>query len=273
MKNILKIITISLFIFATSCQDVVDIPLNTENPKLVIEASINWQKGTTGEVQKIKLTTTTNYYTNTIPTVSGALINVKNSTNTTFNFIETPNTGEYVCNNFIPVLNETYTLTVINNGQIYTATETLLPVAPITKIVQNNRGGIAGNRIEVRAIFNDVPNVDNYYFYKYNYLIAIKPEFNVDDDSFFQGNEFFSISRNRELKIGDKIEITHYGISQNTYNYLNILLSIAGSQAGAPFQSPPATVKGNIKNNTDFGNYPLGFFRLSETDYKNYTIQ
>ncbi len=273
MKNILKFITISLLIIATSCQDVVDIPLNTDSPKLVIEASINWQKGTTGAVQKIKLTTTTNYYTNNIPTVSGAQITVKNSINTTFNFIETPNTGEYVCSNFVPILNETYTLTVISNGQNYTATETLLPVAPITNIVQNNRGGFTGDRIEIKAFFNDTPNVDNYYFYKYNYINTVKPEFNVDDDTFFQGNQFFSISRNRDLKIGDKIEITHYGISQDTYNYLSILLSIAGSQGGGPFQSPPATVKGNIKNNTDFSNYPLGFFRLSETDYKVYTIQ
>jgi Domain of unknown function (DUF4249) len=273
MKNILKIIAIATILLTTACQDVVEIPLNTDNPKLVIEASINWQKGTAGNIQRVKLTTTTNYYTNTIPTVSGANITIKNSTNTIFNFIEIPNTGEYVCNNFIPLLNETYTLSVNVNGQNYTATEQLIPVAPITSVVQNNQGGITGNRIDVKAFFTDVPNIDNYYFYKYNYLNTIKPEFNVDDDSFFQGNQFFSISRNRELKVGDKIEITHYGISQNTYNYLNILLSIAGSQGGGPFQTPPATVRGNIKNNTDFQNYPLGFFRLSETDFRTYIIQ
>jgi hypothetical protein len=273
MKNIKIILGILSIILFTSCQDVVDIPLDTENPRLVIEASINWQKGTSGNVQKIKLTTTTDYYSNNIPTVSGATITVKNSTNTTFNFIEIPNTGEYVCNNFTPLLNETYSLNISVNGQNYTATETLIPIPAITNIVQNNQGGITGNRVEIKTFYNDTPIIDNYYFYKYKYSNVVKPDFYVDDDLFFQGNQFFSISRNSDLKAGDQLEITHTGISKNTFNYLSILLNISGSQGGGPFQSPPATVKGNIKNNTNFDNYPLGFFRLSEIDIRNYTVQ
>jgi hypothetical protein len=62
-------------------------------------------------------------------------------------------------------------------------------------------------------------------------------------------------------------------MSQTYYNYMSILLSVAGSSGGGPFQTPPATVKGNIKNETHFENYPLGYFRVSEADTKNYTIQ
>lgn len=54
---------------------------------------------------------------------------------------------------------------------------------------------------------------------------------------------------------------------------MNILSSVAGSSGGGPFQSPPTTVKGNIKNQSNFDNYPLGYFRLSEADVKSYTIQ
>ena len=78
-KKLLKIVT--LFLLTTtilfslfSCEDVVDIDLTTAAPRLVIDASIKWQKGTLGNVQTIKLTTTTGFYSTTIPTVSGATV-------------------------------------------------------------------------------------------------------------------------------------------------------------------------------------------------------
>ena len=101
MKNIIYLLAI---VFFASCETKVDIPLDTANPKLVIDANILWQKGTSGNTQKIKLTTTTDYYSSTIPVVSGATVTVTNSANTVFVFTETPNTGEYVCTNFEPCL-------------------------------------------------------------------------------------------------------------------------------------------------------------------------
>jgi len=273
MKYI-SILSILLFtLFLNSCEDVVDVDLNNAPPKLVIDASINWEKGTTGNQQKIKLTTTTDYFSDIIPSVSGATIFITNTDNTVFDFIENANTGEYFCNDFVPVLNEAYTLTVLSNGQTYTAKETLLAVAKIDGIIQNNEGGFTGNEIEIRTSYTDPANEDNYYLYKYKYSNQIKLDYYVDEDNFFQGNSFFSISQNDELKIGDQIEVTHYGISKRFYNYMSILLSIAGSNGGGPFQSPPATVRGNIVNTTDTSNYPLGYFKLSETVTENYTIQ
>jgi len=260
------------FIF-NGCEDVVNVDLNTASPKLVIEASINWQKGTLGNEQKIKLTTTTDYYSNTIPKVSGASVFIKNSANMIFNFIETPNTGIYICTNFVPAINQNYTLTVISKGQTYTATETLKAVASITKIAQNNQGGFDGKTIEIKSYFNDPANEVNFYFYQYGYQNPLLNNFYIGEDTFFQGNEFFSISQNDKLKTGEQITVSHFGISKTYANYLNILISIAGSSNGAPFQSPSATVRGNIINITNFDNYALGYFSLSEIDSKNYIIQ
>lgn len=256
-----------------SCEDVVSVDLKTTPPKLVIEASINWQKGTSGNEQEIKLTTTTNYYSNLIPKVSGATVFVKNSTNVIFNFIEKPNTGKYICTNFTPIINETYTLTIINKGQTYTASETLKPVAPITKIVQNNQGGFDGKKIEIKAYFNDPATEENYYLYVYRYQNPLLDNYFIGEDTYFQGNEFFSLSQNSDLKIGDSIKITHFGISKTYSNYMKILISIAGNNNGAPFQSPSATVRGNIVNSIDAANYALGYFSLSEVDVRYYDIQ
>lgn len=271
-KTYLLLVFIMAFSFH-SCEDVIDVDLNTAQPKLVIEASINWYKGTSGNEQKIKLTTTTDYYSTIIPKVSGAKVYIKNSSNDTFNFTENPNSGEYFCTNFIPLINETYTLTVISNGQTYTATETLKPVAAITKIIQNNFGGFDGKTIEIKTYFYDPANEENYYLFGYKYQNPLVNNYYAGEDIFFQGNEFFSASQNDELKAGDKIGITHFGISKTYSNYIKVLVSIAGSSNGAPFQSPAATVRGNIINTTNFDNYALGYFSVSEADTKSYDVQ
>jgi hypothetical protein len=273
MKNIFYISAVIFSLFLTSCEEVVNVDLDTASPKLVVDASINWEQGSDGAQQKIKLTTTTSYYSSTVPTVSGATVSVKNSTNTVFNFIEVPNTGEYVCTNFVPQLDEVYTLTVISKGQTYTATETLKSVAPISEIVQNNEGGITGDQVEIKTFFNDPDVEENYYMFKYKYSNKTKLDYQVSDDRFFQGNLFFSLSNNEDLSAGDQISVTHYGVSKTYYNYMNILLSIAGNNGGGPFQSPPATVRGNIINTTNFNDYALGYFRLSETTSGNFIIQ
>src|SRR6476620_999796 len=101
MKNLKYFTLLFIAIFATGCEDVVDVDLDTAAPRLVIDASIDWVKGTDGTVQKVKLTTTTGFYDTVIPVVSGATVSISNSSNVIFDFIETPGTGEYVCNNFI----------------------------------------------------------------------------------------------------------------------------------------------------------------------------
>ncbi len=264
---------IFLSISFNSCEEVVNINLKTAAPKLVIDATINWRKGTLGNEQKIKLTTTTDFYSTEVPTVSGAVIFVKNSTNTIFNFIEIGKTGEYFCSNFIPKIEETYTLTVIQNGQTYTAAEKLKSVAPIIDIIQNNQGGFTGKNIELKTTFKDPANEDNFYLYRYIYSNQLKFDYYVDQDTFFQGNDFFSLSQNSDIITGENIEVSHFGISKSYYNYMNVLLSIAGNRGGSPFQSPPATVRGNIINTTDAANYALGYFRLSELDTRKYTVQ
>jgi hypothetical protein len=273
MKNTIHLIILVITAaFFNSCQDVVDIPLNTDNPRLVIDAAMIWQKVTTGNNQVIKLSTTTDFYTNVIPPVSGATVFIKNSSNVVFNFIETPNTGQYLCSDFVPVIDETYTLTVISSGQQYIASETLKSVAAITTVTQETQNGLGTDFLKLKTFFDDPADAENYYLYKYKFSKNLKPEYSVDDDQFFQGNTFFSLVLEEDTTPGETVEITHYGISKAYYNYMSILLGVAGSASGGPFQTTPATVRGNIKNETNFDKYPLGYFSLCESDVINYTI-
>lgn len=262
-----------LTFFMSSCEEVVSVDLDTEAPRLVIEAAIKWQKDSDGKQQKIKLTTTTSFFSDKIPTVSGAKIIVSNSTNTPFVFTEVANTGEYICSNFIPKLNEIYTLSIKLNGTTYSASETLKPVPPIDQITQINDGGIAKDQIQLKTFFTDPAAETNFYLFQYAYKNELLQNLYVADDDFFQGNRYFSLSQKDNLKTGDIVTVTHYGISKTYYNYLAILITISGGSSGGPFQSPPATVRGNIVNTTDKNNYPLGFFSLSETDTRTFTVQ
>jgi hypothetical protein len=271
MKNIFFLFIASFLFF--SCTEVVDIPLDTESPRLVIEAAIIWQKDTEGKEQKIKLSTTTDFYSNKIPVVSDATVVVKNSANVIFYFTEIPNTGVYVCSDFAPVLNETYTLSIVTNGKTYTATETLKPVAAITIITQEIITGFGGEVLNIKTNFLDPSNIDNYYLYNYKTPNAIKTDSYVSDDKFYDGNPYFSTIFDDKLKAGDQVVIAHSGISKQYFEYLSILLNLAGNQGGGPFQAPPVTVRGNIINTTNQEDFPFGYFSLSETDIKTYTVE
>lgn len=262
-----------MVILASSCEEVIPVDLNTDPPRLVVEAILKWQKGTLGNNQTIKLSTTSSYFSNDIPVVSGAVITVKNSQNTVFNFIEGSTAGQYNCTNFVPVINETYTLTIISNGSTYVATETLKSVAPIEDIVQNDKGGIAANRIQLKTFFTDPANENNFYLFNYSYKDKITEDYFTNEDVTFQGNKFFSLSRNNDLKKGDVATITHYGISERYFNFMKVLISISGARGGGPFQAPPVTVRGNVLNTTNQDNYPLGYFYVGEVDTSDFTIK
>ncbi len=268
-KNILSLFVLVIF---ASCQDVVDVDLDTSAPRLVIDANLLWQKNTLGNEQVIKLSTTTDYYSDVVPPVLGATVVVTNSSATVFNFIDVDNNGQYVCTNFIPVINETYTLTVQVNGITYTASEKLLATPTIDNVQQTTVEGIGGDWIQVKFFFQDNGAEDN------NYLVSVKkepeviPELGVIEDRFFQGNQMFGFYTDQELEAGNNLEFKLQGISRRYYNYMGKLINITSS-GGNPFATPPATLRGNIINQNDPNDYPFGYFHLSEIDSEPYTIQ
>ena len=74
-KNKALVLFSLLFVlFFSSCEDVVNLDLETADPKLVIDAEIIWKKGTSGNEQTIKISKTAPYYNNTTPKVSGARV-------------------------------------------------------------------------------------------------------------------------------------------------------------------------------------------------------
>jgi Domain of unknown function (DUF4249) len=277
MKNIKQYIILILTSFSIlSCEDVVNVKLDNTTPKLVIDASIKWQKGETGNVQTINLSTTTDFYSNTIPPATGAtvsIINLASDIAIIYNFIET-SPGTYVCTTFNPIINDDYQLTVVYAGETYKATSKFLPTPVIEFDEQIMIPGFGSEDIvQVKFYFVDEGNEDNFYLVSAKNSNIVYPEYGVITDEFFQGNLMFGVYIDDKLKPGDVIDYSVQGITEKYGNYMNKLISISGGDGGSPFATPPATLRGNIVNQNNADNYPLGYFHLSEIDTGSYTIE
>lgn len=255
-----------------SCEDVIDVNLNTEAPRLVIEASINWQKGTPGNFQSIKLSLTAPFFDDGVPPATGAEIFITDSNNNIFVFNEIFNDGIYTNSDFTPEINETYQLTINYEGDTYIATETLKPVVTIDYVEQNDSGGFSGDETELKAFFNDPADEENYYFFEFISDMPAIPSLEVYNDEFTNGNQMFGFYTEEELVAGDEVTIRIHGTSERFYNFMFILLQQISEEGGGPFETQPATVRGNIVNQTNPDHYPFGYFRVSEVDEVLYII-
>ncbi|ALJ06667.1 hypothetical protein APS56_00060 [Pseudalgibacter alginicilyticus] len=271
MKKTIYLFAISLLFI--SCEDVIEVSLPNTPPRLVIDASINWFKETTGQYQSIRLSLTAPYFNNQVPPANHANVKIIDSNNRIFTFIEEDDTGIYRNHNFNPVLNETYTLSIIYNEEVYTATEVLTPVTSIDFVDQKNNGGFSGNDIELKAYYMDPPNQKNFYLFEFDNSNLPIISLNIYNDEFNDGNQIFAFYSEEASKTGDLITINSYGISERYYQFMSILLQQTDSESGDPFETQPATVRGNCINETNPDNYPLGYFRLSESDQFIYTIE
>ncbi|MCC1484767.1 DUF4249 domain-containing protein [Winogradskyella immobilis] len=269
-KGILLLATFLLF---TTCEDVIEIELNEAEPRLVIDASINWFRNTAGNEQSIKLSLTAPFFDDVVPPANGATVTITDTDGNTFNFIEEESTGIYRNSNFIPVIEAIYNLIIIYNEEIYTATETLKSVVPIERIEQKDDGGFLGDDIELKAFYTDPANIENFYFFEFFDPISQVPTLEVYDDRFNDGNEIFGFYSEEGLEQGDLVTIRSYGVSQRFFDFMFILLLQGSDDSGGPFETQPATIRGNCINQTNPDNFPFGYFRLSEADEVLYTIQ
>ncbi|ETN94065.1 hypothetical protein P278_28690 [Zhouia amylolytica AD3] len=269
-----------VIIVLTACTDVIEVEVPEAKPKLVVEASIDWEKGTAGNQQTILLSTTTPYFAeNKFEPVIGASVTLtKNNTNQTITFTDN-NDGSYSTTEFTPELDTSYTLEIMNQNEVYTATETMTKGIDITSIYQSKEGGFDDEHLEVNISFQDPEDETNYYLIKYLEEGDLFPVLEVDNDEFSNGNlknDFFEKEDDEDINQqpfvpGDKVFISLYGISKRYYNYMAILIE-QSEVGGDPFSAIPTTLQGNVINNTNPKNNALGYFRLTQVSKATYTF-
>lgn len=266
MKRIYTLlILLSLF---TSCEEVIEVDLNNSEPRLVIDAKVNLLENGSAN-STVRLTTTAPFFDNEIPFVDNATVTITGDNGIVFPF-------NYIAegiyrSSLIPELGTNYTLEVIYDDEIYSATEELHAVSSLEFVEQRDDGGFSGEDIELKVYFTDPVGPGNHYFFE-----GLSERGDVLDtffDEFFDGNSIFGFFLIEELEPGDEVVFNIYGVNDQFYNFMFVLLQQSTDMGDGPFETQPATVKGNIINETNSDNFPLGYFRVSEISTLVYTVQ
>ncbi len=281
MKTYFKLVILLLTISLASCDDVIDVDVQTAPSRLVIEASLDWEKGTTGNNQIIKLSKSTPYFDTTTNTgITNASVRVVNDGNGTEFIFTHQSNGTYRTTGFIPVIGQSYTLEVIHEGETYTANETMTPVTDITEVNQSKEEGDE-DELEVNIIFTDPEAEENYYLFKIQKRGDLLPTLIDADDEFVNGNRIpmwyeeedddDTEDVNESFMPGDVVDISFFGISEAFSNYMQIL--IEQSEGAGLFSATPVPLRGNCINTTNPDSYAFGYFRLTQVVKTSYTFQ
>lgn len=263
-----------LILVCFSCQEVVDVDVPDSEPRLVIEANIDWEKGTLGNNQTILLSSSTPYFSeNTNVPVTGASVKVVNlNTGQEFVFLDA-NDGSYITDSFEPIIDHTYELEIIYSGDVYKGEETLRAVPDINEITQSVENGFDDEALEINIFFDDPPNEENYYFTKFETSYDLMPFYFPLEDEFTNGNTMTMFYEQEEDKLepDDVVDIFLYSISERYYNYTSLLLDQADSDN--PFSTTPVTLVGNCVNTTTSDLKPFGYFRLTQFVEAQYIVE
>ncbi len=279
-KSLKTLFLLSLVVTFYSCEDVIEVDVPTADPRLVIEASLDWEKGTQGNNQTIKLSMSTPYYDTTPVPVSGAVVTVTNDTNgTVYNFIDQED-GTYAISNFEPIIGHAYTLDVSYDNENYTATEKMFAVPDFNRIEQSFDMGFNEDALAVTYYWDDPADEENYYLSSFQVEGDLFQELEDISDEFTNGNEMFNFYEKDDddgdedgyFQPGDVVDISLHGISETYYNFIRLLIEQYDSDGG-PFSSNSAQIRGNCINPTNPENFAFGYFRVTEVVRATYTIK
>ena len=264
--RLLKLII--LIIIFHSCEKVIDIETEFDDKRLVIDANISKHRDSINGIASVKLSETIPYFSDQESTVKNALVKIETN-QIVYNLVYNNDKKEY--SSIIENINkEEFVLSIIRNENTYTSSEKLITTPKIKSVIFGDRKSLNKDEVELRVTFIDPPEKGNYYLWKFGPKKSGKYDYLPALDKYINGNEFtfsFFIDKTEYLQNSDFINIEINGISENYYNYLNILTSQAGAQNGRPFSTSSSIIRGNISNLVSEEKFPLGYFRVYEFDY------
>ena len=265
MKKTYLIIPFILLLFS-NCEKVVEIDVPSIEPKLIIDASfeILFDEAPVTANTVVKLKLSADYFEETIPTVSNAIVFLTNvMDNSIINFVDANLSGNFrPLASFIPQDNIEYELTIIYKNQTYKGRATKVKSTPFQSATQGDETLFSGEETEVKVAFKDSEDAKNYYLFNFtnNLFLAL-------EDRFFNGTDYnFSFFyQEDEIELPTTVMLSMSGITKDYFTYFRILQNQSATAGGGPFQSVPSSLLGNIINTTNEANFPLGYFHISET--------
>lgn len=279
MKKIiyLAILLVSL----SSCEDVIDVDVPETTPKLIVDALIRVDENEPITTVRIKTNLTSSFFDDIQPT-DVEQITITNpdyigfgSLDENFITLQKVSSGLYEGSKRTDFfISGELQLSIQHQDQRYLASTSYAPTSPIETLEQGSGTLFSGNETEILVAFTDNLEQDNFYLFDFDFN-----EYLVTEDEFYPGQTFqFSYFYDDGLDSGQTINVSLLGVDESFYNYMNQLIVQAGGDQG-PFQTPAATVRGNLINVTDIDNvensdnFALGYFSVSQTFTASLTIE
>ncbi|RXG23204.1 DUF4249 family protein [Leeuwenhoekiella aequorea] len=267
MQSISKFLLASAFLLlAISCQETIDVDLPQTEERLVVDALMRIPNASTTFVEaSLRLSLTTGFFESTIPTIDDALVTLDSASEM---YTLTSN-GNGFYSAMIPrdqIEQDLMILRVYYNDEIYTATARYITAVPIESLEQGDGSLFSGDETEVIVTYTDTPNQDNYYLFDLD-----QGEYLTSEDTFYKGQRFSFSYFYEDLEPQDTLNIELIGITKPFFDYMSIVINQSGTGSGNPFAAPPTEVRGNVTNETNEANYPLGYFAIGEV-YTNQLI-
>ena len=252
------------------CQDVIDIEVPSESSRLSIDALIRITDITQPNATiQVKASLTSSFF-GEIETAQLSTISISNeNTGESLSLLSTGADGNYTGEWAMEQLTQgVLILTLEYDNQTYVAKTQFVPSVPIDNLVQGDATLFEGTETEVLITFTDTPGRTDFYLFDFDF-----EEYLVSEDAFYEGQSFqFSYFYDDKVKPGMTVDIGLLGVDEPFFNYMNQLILQASGDQG-PFQTPSATVKGNIINSTNADNFALGYFAVSQIFTRSLTLE
>jgi hypothetical protein len=264
-----------LLLFAltfSSCQEVIDLELPVQDPRLVIEGELNyWAEQPENNEARVVVSRSGNYYDeDTFIPINNAVVEVEDlESGAVYELPQQEDIPGTYQNTSLPLdSGRTYRLRLTYRDEIYEADGTVLPVAELDSFTYKYREEsllldegyyffFSGRTPKERGI--------NYYRFK---IYENDSLYSAPEDYLIQSDELLSARidtlqlADYAFEVGDTVRIEMYSLNQEVFEYYNELIELLFNDGGL-FSSPPRNPDTNISNITNPDNAPLGFFQVS----------
>jgi len=281
----------SFFLFiallSISCEDVIEVDLPTEDPRLAVDAIIRVDTSKAITTAEVRIALSSSFFENN-EGINVDLVQIQNVEYEPDNILEgnsitlgSVEPGVYVGSKSTKFFTKGPLDLYINYGEErYYARTRFVPSVPIESLEQGTETLFSEEETEIKISFTDIGTRDDFYVFDFDFN-----EFLVSEDEFYQGQTFeFSYFYDEEFEAGRELGISILGADETFYNYMNQIIVQSGGDQG-PFQTPAATVRGNVFNVTGIdnievldnvernNNFALGYFAVVQEYKSTITIE
>lgn len=257
MKNLIYIFVSILAISAVSCTKVIDIDLNEEDQKIVIEGTV--LEGDT--THRVHITKTLNFdQSEAYPVVDNAVVTVVDNLGNTGTFTSVGN-GWYELTSYPGVPGRTYVLNVVSDGKTYTASSKMPDILTMDFIDVTYLPFGVDTFINVTPVRLDQANISNYYSFEIIINDTLQKGIYVQNDQFADGNYMYEPIFGPNFKKLDTVIVRMANIDRPVYDYFYQLSTNTSGQGATP-ANPVSNFSGGC----------LGYFSARSTDVKTVII-